>query len=578
MNIIKTNKKRSTYNLSFTKNDLIIICILVAVSIIRILIQMRLPLRITPTEVYDDKLAQDTALHIFHGEYLGSYDYLTLCKHPIYSFILAFCYKFLIPYPLFLSLLNIGSAFVICRAFGDKLPRISRIIIYILLIFSPMTMGNITALRVYRNSILPYLALFIFAGFIALFLRKDSTTKHSFIPWCILLCIALPLFWYTKEDAIWILPFCLTISILAIIWIIINDKRRLSKTIVAFSLPFLSLIITTLVISTINYSYYGIFTTNDKANTEASKLYGNLLLLQDTSEKSSPFIWVSHDILEKVAKVSPTFAPIEEEMNKRSDLTNPDGELDGDIYTWKIRIAMDSLGYYKDAQLANNTYKQINSEIEEALNNGSLKKNNLIHIVGQMRGLTFSEIMGYIPESIINMYQLSKYSNLELKELGSGGDISDITTQEYLLNNNTILVDNTPDYQMSVKSYNEHLESTLNILIRIYQESAIPLDIIAIICFLVYTAIMIYDITKKHLKKINCFIVLCGIILSALIVSFEVVIYMDSFSGLAPKEVHDIFINFYCVSMYPLIDVFKYVAITLGIVSVVSIIKSKRKN
>ena len=80
----------------------------------------------------------------------------------------------------------------------------SRAIIYFLLIYSPVTFDDLTALRVYRNSIIPYAVLFIFAGFIALFLLKDEKNIKKLIPWGVLECICLSVCFFDSGNVIYI--------------------------------------------------------------------------------------------------------------------------------------------------------------------------------------------------------------------------------------------------------------------------------------------------------------------------------------------------------------------------------------
>ena len=53
------------------KIEFAVVCLLFVLSIIRMLLQIRLPLWILPAEVVDDGLIQSAALHLSRGEYLG---------------------------------------------------------------------------------------------------------------------------------------------------------------------------------------------------------------------------------------------------------------------------------------------------------------------------------------------------------------------------------------------------------------------------------------------------------------------------------------------------------------------------
>ena len=207
------------------KSQLIVILLLIFVSVVRIFMHIEMPYSIHPVQIVDDGLMQRIALFLAEGQYLGPYDEFTLCKNYTYSYFLVLCFNTFLSYPVLLSILNIGSAFAICQSLKRYIPFGYRSVIYVLIIFSPVTFSDMTALRIYRNSILQYMTLFVFAGFIALFLRKEEPGIKKLIPWIILEGIGLPLFWFVKEDSIWVLPFCVTISVIALIWVWFNNKK-----------------------------------------------------------------------------------------------------------------------------------------------------------------------------------------------------------------------------------------------------------------------------------------------------------------------------------------------------------------
>ncbi len=540
----------------FTEKSIYIF--LAIISMIRILIQFKLPLSINVDQTADDGLLQRLALSLHQGDYLGKYDYLTLCKNNMYSYILAFCYKTMIPYALVISLLNIGSAYAICRAFDKHLSRTSRYIIYVLILYGPVTFSNLTALRVYRNSVLPYMVLFVFAGFIALYLRKDTDEMKELWPWTILECICLPVFWYMKEDSIWIMPFCLAITILAVIWMLVIAHEISFERVIAFVLPFIALIAVTLALMVANYTHYGVATTNDRSNTAAGHFYASLLMIEDDDVQTDDSVWVSNETLSKVAEVSPTFASIYQEMQASSAFA-ADGQIHGDHYIWKIRYVMDQMGYYDSAVKANDAYKQMNSDIEEAFESGALVKDDLIHLSSQMKGLTFKEILSFVPKAIKNMGHVSTYADLQLENLGSHGDITKLTTQQYLLGSNTFK-EHTLDFQMEARDYQLHFANHVNRLIALYQKPAKLVDLLCMLAFVLYFIFMVRDMIVKHdYKGFDMFVVLCGIILSAFVVSWEVELFMDWFD----TDSYNSFVEFYSVSMYPLISVFKYLSIAL---------------
>ncbi len=549
----------------------IVLCFALLITFARLFIQMRLPDLISANQTVDDALMQGLAMHLYSGEYLGEYGEFTLCKDYAYSLMLALCYKLLIPYSLFVSVLNIGSAVAFCQSVKKYVSFFPRVVIYTLLIYSPVTFSDLTALRIYRNSVISYMTLFVFAGFIAFFLYKDEKSIKKLIPWAILECICLPIFWYIKEDSIWILPFIVVITLISCVYVFAKDKTNGLKKVIVYSCPFIALVFVSVVVMTINYCNYGIFTTNDRSHTEASKTYSNILSVEDTSQHQD-CVWVSQETLDKIAQVSPSFAIINSKM-KESDVYTEDGEVKGDLYIWKIRHIMQELGYYDDAKKANEWYKSINQEIGEAFENGLLQEDELIHLSGQMKGLTIDEICSFVPKSITNLYDVSVYKRLILSLMPSSGSMKDITTQQVLLGSNAFL-GNSDEYswQSQAGGYQCHLADRINKGIRVYQKAGGVIDILALVGFGIYTICMIYNMIKRNYSHLNMFVVMCGIILSAFVVSLEVELFTSWFE----ESMYEGFIAFYSVALYPLVSVFKYLSIVLGINAIIEMVRNRR--
>lgn len=190
-----------------------------------------------------------------------------------------------------------------------------------------------------------------------------------------------------------------------------------------------------------------------------------------------------------------------------------------------------------------------------------------------MKGLTIDEICSFVPKSMINLYDVSVYKRLILSLMPSSGSMKDITTQQVLLGSNAFL-GNSDEYswQAQAGGYQCHLADRINKGIKIYQNAGSVIDILALIGFGIYTICMIYNIIKRNYSLLNMFVVLCGIILSAFVVSLEVELFASWFD----KEMFEGFISFYSVTLYPLVSVFKYLSIVLGINAIIEMVRNRR--
>lgn len=553
--------------LSIKKLDIIIITVLILITLFRVGLTLRNPTLIWPNQGCDDNLLYEYANNLIHGEWLGDYTENTMAKRISYPLFIAFCYEFLIPYSFGLALLNIVAAIFICIALKPKVHKIYLYILYALILFSPVGFTTLISQRTYRNSILPYSVLLVFAGFIGLYLRRKENFK-KLIPWSILTSISLVFFWNVKEDSIWILPFILVISILAIINLFIYNKKNIVLKSFLFAIPFACIIITNLILSTINYCVYGIFTTSDKSGCEFGKMMTKLYSIEDNNKPS--VVWISRKMIEKACEASPTLSQLKEDLlNDEAWLEDEGdliGEVKGDYYVWRMRYLMSKHDYYENAQKANSFCKKVNDELDIAFKNGSLPKDHKIHIVSQMKGLDLQEIFSLVPASIDQMIYVGTYKDCEL-DLNST-NAGDQYAIDYI---NSILGVRTRNFHdnKDISHREEKISNTIN---KVYSTLSIPTFLIAIIGYTVYTIFTLLDIFKKDYEKLNLWWIITGVILSAFIACLEVMLFTSFFD----KEMFDTYKGFYSAGIYPLMQLFKYLGIYLLISLFVSFIKSRK--
>ncbi|MEO6875658.1 MAG: hypothetical protein ABI222_12635, partial [Opitutaceae bacterium] len=122
---------------------------------------------------HDDRLFLQLADHLVRGEWLGPYNQLTLAKGPFYSCWVAFVY--FLGLPLFFAqhlLYAAGCAFFVRAVRPAIASGAARFAIYALLLWNPMSFDASSMGRVLRQHVYGPLALMLFAGLIALYLRR----------------------------------------------------------------------------------------------------------------------------------------------------------------------------------------------------------------------------------------------------------------------------------------------------------------------------------------------------------------------------------------------------------------------
>lgn len=530
--------------------DKIILILLITLSILRIVMSYNSPISIYTSEKYDDRLLYEYSNSLSNGDWLGQYNQLTLVKGITFSVFQALCNKLMIPYQIGLGILNIISGVLICLALKPKISKKWLYLTYVCLIFSPINLTTTVAQRNYRNAIIPASVLMVFAGYIGMFLRKNQRLK-TLLLWSIISGIALVFFWFVKEDSIWVVPFIGTISLLTFIWLIINEKEnRLIKSFILL-VPAIILIIVTLLICFMNYKYYGVFTTSDKSNSEFGKMMSNLFMIEDENNIKNNPAWVTKNMLEKAYSVSPTFATLKPTMEMCPAWTETNGETNGDLIIWKIRYVMELHGYYQSATIAKEFCEKVNNELEIAFENNSLTKDKRIHIASQIKGLSLSESLEFIPLTINEINEFSKYSKCET--------INGICYDE-------------PQKIIEIKEFLRESENKLwenvklvsNNIINVYKAAAVPTNVLAILGYIIYTVHMIIEFRNKKFEKLNLWLVATGVMLSAFVLSFAINIFMSYFTE---KQILA-YRTFYSAGVFPLIEVFRLIALYILITEI----------
>ena len=147
-------------------------------------------------------------------------------------------------------------------------------------------------------------------------------------------------------------------------------------------------------------------------------------------------------------------------------------------------------GIWESEEQIDNLFGQINKELEEAFNNGSLEKDNKIQIVSSAGGRSLTEmkkLIYYTKEGLLCNINLEGYS---LKKVGNSGSSDMETLEAYRKKTKETLPIDIPQEELDSSSveYNKIMDAVLKIY-----------SIINIICF----TIMIFMILLYIIKYIK---------------------------------------------------------------------------
>ena len=352
----------------------IIIILLILLKIYLISVQ---PIKYIPENKYDDALMLKQANSILQGKWLGEYNSLTLVKGPITPIFIAILNKLHIPFLIGQELLYDVSCLFVIYTFSKTIKNKKILyIIFAILLFNPVTFST-EICRVYRDGIYTSLTMLLIGFSYSIFLNRENSPKKQ-IKYFIGLGITLSALYLCREESIWILPFVIISTITTIIFIIKDKKIENKKILIGmYVIPIAIFIINNLTICTVNYKNYGVFELNQYWSKEFKEAYGAITRVIPNEIYSK--VPVSQETIKRICEISPKFKEIEEyltgeEADKWSKCGDGKiGEIQGGWIHWAIIKGVDAKGYYKDAKTANQYYKELANEINNAIDEGKIE-------------------------------------------------------------------------------------------------------------------------------------------------------------------------------------------------------------
>lgn len=526
---------------------------------------------------YDDRMMFENAGNLINGVWLGDYNSYTLSKGISYPLFLVLARKLFLPYSALLSLLQAAGAGLFVRAISLRLQNpYGRAALYLLLLFSPVSLTLLVTQRLYRMAIVPGMVLLVFSGMIGLTLRKDQPLKRQ-LPWALLTGLALAFFWQIREDSVWIMPFIAVMTVWNIGYVILVLHNRISRKQILLHclvliLPMFLLFVGNSGIAAINALHYGVFLTNDRTEGSFPELMSLFYRLESDTTVSSD-IWISRDTIAKAENVSPTLQQLCPLLDTYvEDWATANGEIPGDHFSWVLRDAVQDSGYAEDAVSAQNFYNSVFSELLTAIdqNELSLKQDGAVYFSSQSRGVPVGEIPGILSDALQNIWKIAGYTDCALSSSArSAGRLSDIRRMEAFTSCLAVYptlsqfqateydsIANETLYDFN-EVYSSGIVSLLNRITSVYRLLGRPVFLAALLCFCILTFRVLREILHKNIKDLEFWILGCGLLLSAILLRFGCGLFTTWFTEDMQKFIN----SFYSCGVYILLQMFKYLII-----------------
>ena len=564
---------------------------LLLMTIFRVLAGLRIPYMILADQRYDDRMLFENAYDLLSGVWLGSYDSYTLAKGIGYPLFLVLAKKLCLPYSVLLALLQAAGAWLFVRAVSVRWRNpYGQALLYLLLLFSPISLTQLVTQRLYRMAIVPGMVLIVFSGMIGLTLRKEQPLKKQ-LSWALLTGLALAFFWQIREDSIWILPFIAVMSVWNVGYVILILHKKLNKKALlahclTMLLPILLLFGANMGISAVNRIHYGVFLTNDRTEGNFAELM-SLLYHLDSNTENSTDIWISRDTIRQAEDASPTLQQIRPLLDSYvEDWSTRDGEIPGDHFSWVLRDAVQDSGFAPDAVSAQTFYGNVLAELQAALAQGTLteKQNRALYFSSQSRGVLPEEIPGILADTLQNIWKIAGYTDCTLNSSAkSSGRLSDIRRMEAFTSCLAVYptlsqfqaadydsIDDETLYDFN-EVYSSGMVSLLNKSKHLYQLLGRPVFVLALLAFCLLTVRVIRGLFRRDTTDLELWLLTCGILLSAVLLRFGCGLFTAWFSEDMQKFIN----SFYSCGVYILLQMFKYLAVFAATASLKPILKKQ---
>lgn len=566
---------------------------LLLMTIFRVLAGLRIPYMILADQRYDDRMLFENAYDLLSGVWLGSYDSYTLAKGIGYPLFLVLAKKLCLPYSVLLALLQAAGAWLFVRAVSVRWRNpYGQALLYLLLLFSPISLTQLVTQRLYRMAIVPGMVLIVFSGMTGLTLRKEQPLKKQ-LPWALLTGLALAFFWQIREDSIWILPFVAAMSVWNVGYVILVLHKKLNKKALlahclTMLLPVLLLFGANMGISAVNRIHYGVFLTNDRTEGNFAELM-SLLYHLDSNTENSTDIWISRDTIRQAEDASPTLQQIRPLLDSYvEDWATRDGEIPGDHFSWVLRDAVQDSGIALDAVSAQTFYGNVLAELQAALAQGTLteKQNGALYFSSQSRGVLPEEIPGILADTLQNIWKIAGYTDCTLNSSAkSSGRLSDIRRMEAFTSCLAVYptlsqfqaadydsIDDETLYDFN-EVYSSGMVSLLNKSNHLYQLLGCPVFVLALLAFCLLTVRVIRGLFRRDTTDLELWLLTCGILLSAVLLRFGCGLFTAWFSEDMQKFIN----SFYSCGVYILLQMFKYLAVFAAAASLKPILKKQKE-
>lgn len=394
--------------------------------LLRILFAAARPVAYTTNGFYDEWLMLQYANleHMY-----ATNNFVTLIKTLSFPWFLNLAAK--LPFPFYVSLALYWTLAALAVYWLLKTAKASpgwALFGFVFVLFCPAAFEDIAGIRFYRT-IIQAPTTFIFFGLLGVGFLQAWNQKPSYLAFCLswaAMGLFFPFAYYIKEDGDWMRYVLMVFGLVDGFGLLyqLNGKYRLGPALkkggwkivlaaaICILLPFLNLNYQKDKYRQANLEHFGV----DAIDLRTDGGIGQFIerLYQIDSPDRTYRIWAPEDAFRQAAAVSPTLAGMSDLIAYVEDdpwILNGNPDIPGDFIGWVLLNGLNETSNYPSAKAVNDTFNQINAELDAAFESGSLKRaHSLVQISSKAGGRKWSEIP-MLFKDMFQMYSTALFLN-----------------------------------------------------------------------------------------------------------------------------------------------------------------------
>jgi hypothetical protein len=337
---------------------------------------------------HDDLLFLQLGRFVLDTGWLGPYQQLTLVKGPFLPVFLAATARLGLPFLLAQDLLYLlGAAAMVLALAPVVASRTARVLLFALCVFNPATLSSdptvfgVGGTVLTREVLYASFTLLVLAATIALWTYREKGWPWH-LAWGLVLGGALGALWLTREEGVWIVPSLLLALGLTVWWRVRGPASWPARgtEAVFLAIPLVLWGAAMLLVATLNWWHYGVFTTNELHMRPVRAAYGALTRVRHP--EWTPNLPVPRAVRARIYAVSPAFRELEPTLEDERagwfsygcpSYPHTCGDLAGGWFFWAFREAVARHGHHATAEDAAAFYLRVAGEIDAACASGRLE-------------------------------------------------------------------------------------------------------------------------------------------------------------------------------------------------------------